>query len=76
MERTQLAQAEAGGGAWKGLRDLRQAICLARTQGPRKMLEGTGTVRSLADLVCEYATDTSNPTTGPRKAALAGGKES
>lgn len=38
------------------------------------MLEGTGTVRSLADLVCEYATDTSNPTTGPRKAALAGGK--
>lgn len=23
MERTQLAQAEAGGGAWNGLRDLR-----------------------------------------------------
>lgn len=51
MERIQLAQAETGGGAWNGLRDLRSAIRLARTQGPWKMLEGNEAVRSLADLV-------------------------
>jgi len=40
------------------------------------MREGNETLRSLADLACVYATETVNPTTWPRKAGLAGGKES
>lgn len=48
---------------------------VASMQGTQQMLEGNDTVRSLADLVCVCATEPVNPTTWPRKAGLAGGKE-
>lgn len=42
----------------QGLRDLREAICLVRSQLTQTTPEGNETVTSLAGLVCIYAIDT------------------